>query len=313
MASPATGARSYARRAQYGAFTATLIAVAGMVMGAALAIFAVVDPPGFASLRLMASELVAPIDRLGASASATVESSGDVVANWWNAGEQNRELKAELAVAQSRVARADGLIVENHQLRALLGLTQAGVRPVAVTRILTTTPTSTQRYAIIDAGRNRGVETGQPVRAVAGLIGRTLEVGPSVARVLLITDRRSVVPARRASDGLPLIASGRGDRLLDVRTLGTATISLRPGDIILASGSGGLFQPRTPLARVIRVTRDGALALPLAEPDGAVAVIVEPAADIDASELPEPAADANQAAPSRRGAASTTDAGSDAP
>ena len=292
MASPASGARSYARRAQYGAFTATLIALAGVVIGLSLAIFAAVDPPGFASLRLFASEAMAPVDRVGASGSAGVAAGRDTIGSWWRAGQQNAALKAQLRDARARIARADGLVAENRELRSLLGLAQGPTRPIATTRIIATTPTSTQRYAVIDAGYGAGVRAGQPVRSAVGLLGRTLEVGPNVARVLLITDRRSVVPAKRASDGLPLLVSGRGDELLDVRTLGNATITLRVGDIILASGSGGLFQPRTPVARVTTITRDGALALALAEPASSVAVIVEPAAAIDAVQLPAAAADA---------------------
>jgi rod shape-determining protein MreC len=54
---------------------------------------------------------------------------------------------------------------------------------------------------------------------------------------------------------------------------------LRIGDILLTSGSGGLYQPRTPLAVVIRLTDDGAIARPIADPAITDAVIVERAAD----------------------------------
>ncbi|MBX9729556.1 MAG: hypothetical protein K2X31_11675, partial [Sphingopyxis sp.] len=75
---------------------------------------------------------------------------------------------------------------------------------------------------------------------------------------------------------LALIVNGRGDDLLDVRTLQNAAVTLKVGDIVIASGSGGLYQPRTPIGRIVRVTRDGALAVAFVSPGSASAVIVEP-------------------------------------
>lgn len=288
MASPNSGRRSYSRRAQYSAFAAYVIAVAGVVAGLLSALVWLVDPVGFGNLRVIVSEATAPAARVVGSGVAGIADVDESLAAWWRAGSQNGELRSELAHARERLARAQGLEAENRQLRALLGVATEDVRPVAAGRLLSSSASSTRRYAILDAGHSDGVRSGQPVRSAYGLIGRTLEVGPTVARVLLITDSRSVVPARRASDGLPLLITGRGDDLLDVRTLGNATITLKAGDLLLASGSGGLYHPRTPVARVVRLTRDGALARPVATPGGAIMAIVEPAADAHLDPLPPP-------------------------
>jgi rod shape-determining protein MreC len=280
MASPTLGRRSYARRAQYGAFVAYLVALTGVIAGLMAAIVWVVDPVGFGNLRVLANEAVAPVGRVVNGGSGVASNSGDWLGSWWRAGSQNADLKARLERANIQVRAAQGLQSENRELRALLGLAQGDVRPVTTARLLSTSASSTRRYAILDAGHGDGVRTGQPVRSATGLIGRTLEVGPSVSRVLLITDSRNVVPARRARDGLAVLVNGRGDDLLDVRTLNTAGAELKVGDILIASGSGGLYQPRTPVARIVRLTTDGALARPLAVPESAVAVLVEPASAV---------------------------------
>jgi rod shape-determining protein MreC len=290
MASPNSGRRSYARRAQYGAFAAYVVAILGGLAGLLAAIVWVVDPVGFGNLRTLANEAVAPVGRVINGGASSFEGLDDRLSAWWNAGAQNQVLRQQLSHARQQALRAQGLQAENRQLRALLRLTQAEVRPVAVARLLSTSGTSTRRYAILDAGFADGVRPGQPIRSETGLIGRTLEVGPSVARVLLITDQRNVVPGRRASDGLGVLITGRGDHLLDVRTLDSATINLKVGDVLLASGTGGLYQPRTPVARIVRLTRDGALAVPLAQPTATVAVIVEPASDANV-DTPPPAAE----------------------
>ncbi len=289
MASPNPGRRSYARRAQYGAFAAYVVAITGVIAGLLSAVLWVVDPVGFGNLRLIVAEAAAPAGRLVRGGTGAVGGVDDSIGNWWRAGAQNARLKRENLRHRQAIIRAAGLEAENRQLRALLGITQAGIPPVAVARLLAATPSSTRRTAIVDAGYGDGVRPGQPVRSADGLIGRTLEVGPTVARVLLITDRQNIVPARRARDGLAVLVNGRGDALLEVRALNSAANVLKVGDIILASGSGGLYQPRTPVAFIVRLTGDGALARPIADPARAEAVIIEPAADAAIDQPPPPA------------------------
>lgn len=286
MASANDNRRTYARRAHYGWFAAYVIAITGAVGSAMAAALWIVDPAGFASLRLLALEITAPVARIVASSGDAVGGIDDTVGAWWMAGSQNQALREELVEARRRVIAANGLAAENAELRRLLSLARADVRPVTITRILSTSATSTRRFAVIDAGHGDGVQTGQPVRSADGLIGRTLEVGPNVSRVLLITDRQSLVPARRARDGLALLVSGRGDELLDVRTLNAASNPLKVGDVVHSSGSGGLYQPRTPVGVIIRLTGDGGLARPLADVGSASGVIVEPAADAGRDEPP---------------------------
>ncbi|MEQ1726087.1 MAG: rod shape-determining protein MreC [Sphingopyxis sp.] len=283
MASPKHG---YARRAQYGAFASYVVAITGVIAGLMAAIVWVVDPVGFANLRILVAEATAPVARTANVGAGAMSSVDDAVAAWWRAGSQNQELRDELAQARRAIIHAHGLEAENAELRRLLGLTRGTARPVASAQILSTSASSTRRYAIIDAGYGDGVRSGQPVRSADGLIGRTLEVGPNVSRILLITDQRNVVPARRARDGLALIVSGRGDELLDVRALNAAGNPLKVGDVLHSSGSGGLYQSRTPIGIIVRLTSDGGLAAPLADPGTDVGVIVEPAANAHLDEPP---------------------------
>lgn len=289
MASANDSRRTYARRAHYGWFATYVITITAALGSGLLAVLSVLDPVGFSNLRLVAHEVTAPISRVFASGVDAVGGLDDSIGAWWMAGRQNQAMRSELAAARRQVIAAAGLAAENAELRRLLALTRGPVQPVAVTRILSTSATSSRRFAVIDAGRNAGVMPGQPVRSADGLIGRTLEVGPNVARVLMITDRQSLVPARRARDGLALLVSGRGDQWLDVRALNAASNPLKVGDIIQSSGSGGLYQPGTPLGIIIRLTNDGGLARPLADVGSANGVIVEPASDAGRDEPPPPA------------------------
>ena len=107
-----------------------------------------------------------------------------------------------------------------------------------------------------------------------GLVGRVVETGPNTARVQLLIDPESIVPVRRARDGLPAIVSGRGDGLLEVRSVNPAAGDIRPGDLFVTSGAGGIFAPDVPVARVVGRTGDGGVARLLADPDTLDAVLV---------------------------------------
>jgi rod shape-determining protein MreC len=113
-----------------------------------------------------------------------------------------------------------------------------------------------------------------------------LEVGRTTSRVLLVTDTESVVPARRASDGVPAFVQGRGDGQLQLRLINLGLNPLKPGDVFVTSGSGGLYRPGTALAVVMTVTRDGAIARLLSDPAASDYVAVDPVWAPPAEALP---------------------------
>jgi rod shape-determining protein MreC len=115
-----------------------------------------------------------------------------------------------------------------------------------------------------------------PVRAAEGLIGRIVDAGQLASRVLLVTDRSNIVPARILKGGQPVISTGRGDGTIDVRPLEVGKNPFKRGDVIVTSGTGGLYPPLIPIAKVIRLDDDGAIAIPIADPSRISFAIVEP-------------------------------------
>jgi rod shape-determining protein MreC len=73
-----------------------------------------------------------------------------------------------------------------------------------------------------------------------------------------------------------VISQGRGDGTVDLRPLEVGRNPFHIGDIVITSGTGGLYPPLVPIARVLRIDDDGAVARPLADPGSASFAIVEP-------------------------------------
>ena len=61
--------------------------------------------------------------------------------------------------------------------------------------------------------------------------------------------------------------------------------ALRPGDIVVTSGTGGIYAPNVAVAYVVKLADDGAIARPLADPATAQFAIVEPIFEPTAADL----------------------------
>jgi rod shape-determining protein MreC len=267
MAPPRNRRPGFSRRAQYGLFLGYVGAVGGMLIAAGLLLLSTFNPPAFAAVRGAFSEVTTPIASAFTWLRISVAGAPEGFSSYVNVRGENARLKKQLADNELLVSRARTLNQENRRLRGMLQLRDVSTDAVAVARLVASSMSSTRRYATLNAGNWQGVKPGQPVREPDGLIGQVVETSPNSARVLLIVDAESIVPVRRTRDGLPAIAAGRGDGLLDIRSASVATMIFQPGDTFVTSGTGGIFPPNVPVARVIRTARDIAIAAPSANPD----------------------------------------------
>jgi rod shape-determining protein MreC len=276
MAPPGNRRPGFSRRAQYGLFLTYVGAISGALIGAVLLLLSTFNPPAFAALRRTVAEVTTP-----ASSGLAVMTDGlagvpAAIGSYFAVHSENARLKRQLAEEHRLVTRAQTLIRENAKLRGLLKLRDVSNDIVVTARLVNSSATSTRRYATLNAGTWQGVRHGQPVREAGGLIGQVVEAGPNTARVLLIVDTDSIVPVRRTRDGLPAIAAGRGDGMIEIRSAGAAAMIFRPGDAFVTSGTGGIFPPDVPVAHVVKPGRDIAVAEPAANPSALDFAIVQP-------------------------------------
>ena len=272
----ATARPGWSRRAQYGLFFSLLGVIAGVVVGLILLIVSLVSPTTFAGIRGLALDVTGPVASSLHEVTATAKGMVRGADDDWDAARQNGELKRERRAMLQRMIEAKAIFQENLQLKAALQLREQTHDAIAVGRIVGSSFNSPRRFAILSAGSKDGVREGMPVRSPDGLVGRIIDVGNLSARVLLVSDRTSIVPARLLRSGIPVIAQGRGDGTVEVRPLEVGRNPFRPGDLIISSGTGGLYPPLVPVARVVRLKDDGAIALPLADPATTSFAIVEP-------------------------------------
>ena len=288
----ATARPGWSRRAQYGLFFSFLAVIAGIIVGLILLVLSLVAPQQFERVRGVALDVTGPVAGGLHEVTATVEGVFTGAGNYWDAASQNAELKRENKAMLERMVEAKAIFQENQQLKATLQLREHGRSTIAVGRVVGSSFNSPRRFAILSVGESDGVRVGMPVRSPEGLVGRIIDSGALASRVMLVSDRANIVPARLLRNGIPVIAQGRGDGTIDVRPLEVGRNPFKRGDIIVTSGTGGLYPPLVPIARVVKLVDDGAVALPLADPSKISFAIVEPPfepAAIAAENVPSPA------------------------
>lgn len=91
----------------------------------------------------------------------------------------------------------------------------------------------------IDAGSRDGVERDMSVISGAGLVGRTIDVGPTTSTVLLIVDATSSVGGRLSGTSQIGIVSGTGRQdSLTMQLLDPLAV-VDVGDVVVSFGSEG--------------------------------------------------------------------------
>lgn len=256
----------FSRRAQYSLFASYVIAVAGAVVGVALLALSTFDPVAFRTLRGGVAEATTPLSSGLAAVSRGVQTVPRWIGSYIAVRDRNAYLEQELRDAQAMVMRARTLSYDNRRLRALLKVRDGVVQPVVAARLVNSSSSSTRRFATLNAGSRQGIDTGMPVRGPDGLLGRVIATSPNTAQILLLADPESIVPVRRTRDGLPAFAAGRGDGWLEIRSAAGPMAKFAKGDIFVTSGTGGIFPPGIPVARVIDPSNDNALGRSFAQP-----------------------------------------------
>ena len=171
----------------------------------------------------------------GQSAAQSVESFFVVRAENDRLREENARLLRWMLMAQQ-------LEVENATLRAQLDFIP-GSAPRAITaRVVADTGGAFFHSLLINAGARHFVQRGQAVVSHGGLVGRVAEVGDRSARVLLLTDLNSRIPAIVESTGDRVIVTGDNTPWPTLTYLASNS-PVSAGDRVLTSGHGGVFPP----------------------------------------------------------------------
>jgi rod shape-determining protein MreC len=165
--------------------------------------------------------------------------------------QQNRDLSM-------RLMRFDALAHENDELRGLREALPAVADHWMAAEVVDVELNGLRQRLLINRGAHNGVFRGQAVMDNFGLLGQTTRVGPWSSEVILVSDPEHAVPVEIDRTGVHTIAVGTGDPdSLELPYL-PANADVKPGDLLLTSGLGGVFPQGYPVARIAEIRHDAA-------------------------------------------------------
>jgi len=232
------------------AFLFLLVAAGGMFLAAKI------DPELFDRTRMAVTDVVAPfLDALSrpiASGAAIVDEVNYLV-----------DLRGKNAVLRMENARliqwhtvARNLAAENDRLRGLLRFVSDEHSQFVSARIIADSGGTFVRSILVNAGARDGVRASLPVVVGEGLIGRVVDTGERVSRVLLVDDLNSRIPVIVGPNRERAVLAG--DNSLHPKLIylsGNAQVV--KGAHIATSGQGGVFPPGVPVGTVSSIDSNG--------------------------------------------------------
>ena len=154
--------------------------------------------------------------------------------------QQNQELRRELRQMQAWKEAALQLEQENARL---LDLNKVRLDPrlTYVTGVVLADSGSPFRQSVLlNVGARDGIVEGWATMDGIGLVGRISGVARNTARVILVTDASSRVPATVQPSGQRVIIAGDNSSAPPIDFLENPDL-VRPGDRVIISGDGGVF------------------------------------------------------------------------
>jgi len=163
---------------------------------------------------------------------------------------ENKALKQQQLINDSRLLKFAALEKENIRLRSLLDSSFKLGEQVLIAEMLAVNLAPYEHVVVVNKGNRFGVHVGQPVLDAKGVVGQVTKALPLTAEVILITDPNHAIPVQVNRNGLHTIAIGSGQlNKLSLPFLPN-NADIKPGDLLITSGLGGVFPQGYPVATV---------------------------------------------------------------
>ncbi len=154
--------------------------------------------------------------------------------------EQNQELRRELQRMKGWREAALQLEQKNAQLLALNNVKLNPTRAFITGEVMTDSGGPFSHSALVNIGRQDGVQDGSAVVDGLGLVGRIAGVGENASRILLLSDISSNVPVTIIPSGRRAILRGDNSIVPPLDFLDSKT-GVQAGSRVMTSGDGGVF------------------------------------------------------------------------
>jgi rod shape-determining protein MreC len=202
------------------------------------------------ALRSSLSVLVDPVKYLVDAPIVAAKNAQNSISSNATLQEENKKLRDDQFITKSKLLKFDALEKENIRLRALLENSFKLGEQVLIAELLSINMAPYEHIVVVNKGTRFGVHAQQPVLDTNGIVGQVFRALPFSSEIMLITDVNHAIPVQVNRNGLLTIAVGSGQtNRLNLPFLPN-NADIRPGDLLITSGLGGIFPPGYPVGIV---------------------------------------------------------------
>lgn len=208
------------------------------------------------SLRTALSLLTDPVKYLVDMPITLFRQTADSIHSHTDLKKENEHLREDHLMQQTRLLKLDALEKENIRLRALLENSFKLGEQVMIAELLSIKMAPYEHIVSVNKGTRFGVHPQQAVMDENGVVGQVIRSFPMSADVMLITDPNHAIPVQVNRNGLLTIAVGSGQINRLVLPFLPNDADIKPGDLLITSGLGGVFPQGYPVAVVDKFTSE---------------------------------------------------------
>lgn len=221
-------------------------------MALALLVLGRIESPKITLLRNLMTQMLAPVMETAAVPAGYLNRTLNRLTRFSTLLAETERLKKENAQLKQYKWQAEKLELELADLRKLKeapGL--SGIPHYLTARLILDERSRFSKSFLINLGTLHGIRDGMAVVNAEGVMGRTIQTGKKISRVLLLTDPLSHIPVFVGEDRGRAILSGNREKppLLSYRA---ADKTIQAGDIVYTSGEGNVFPHGMRIGKIMK-------------------------------------------------------------
>jgi rod shape-determining protein MreC len=204
-------------------------------------------------IRVWAVDAITPFERILIWAQ---NSTGNVWHNYVylrGVRAENRQLKDQIEQLRLEQVRLNDDAAQARRLQALLSFKEQFIAKTVAAQVIGTSGTDASRLLYIDKGENQHLKRDMAVITADGIVGKVLQVYPSVSQVLLINDQSSGVGTILEKSRLQGVLKGTANGQVALEGV-MSDEQVSPGEAVLTSGGDQIFPKGLPVGSVTAVS-----------------------------------------------------------
>lgn len=170
---------------------------------------------------------------------------------------ENIELKEQVSLLKSQLKDYKEMESENARLRELLNVKDVlGDYPYVTARVIASSPGSWLSEFIINVGAEDGIEKDMIVLTEDGIMGKVSSVSDTYSRVITLMNSSGGIPClveRSRETGVVKVGKDDDGNTLLMIDYMNESADVVPGDVIVTSGSGGVYPKGLTIGTVLEV------------------------------------------------------------